>query len=213
MALRYAPTYDENGDVINPAMFVEGMAVFAGEFNSGLDRDNLPPDSLVDGNILDESFTEVFGGNTDDPFALDNTTTAWQGGEGNDTAGIGNFPFTLEQDAHVIVYWSGSWSWDGTYSWVPAGTARVDHTDTFDTIRIRGTIDGREVFMLGPFEDGAVKCATFGTGSIQLQAGSYTLRIQAESVRRIAQNDQADGQTTNTCTFDERSTTIVVRIR
>lgn len=223
MAVRYNVLYDENGDVIDPTFYVQNMSTTAGEFNVGLDRDNFAQGTIVTADVNTSTYVFNFIGtstwyNSDTPYATDRATTSWQGGAGNDAAGIGNRSFTLPQECHLRVYWSGTWSWGGAYSWAPLG-ARPTHTDTFDTVRIRVTVDGVEVIVLGPFEDGAQFNSAFGCGSIQLDAGTHEVRVEAECKRMVAQTDVVGGSDTtasictNTCTFNSRSLLTVPRVR
>lgn len=214
MALTVTPMYDENGNVIDPSFYVEGMATHAGQFNNGIDRDNMPPETITSADVDGEEFTLIsdISQESETQFALDSQATVWQGGNGTDASGIHSIAFTLPQSAHVTIYWSGEWEWNGNYSWVPDGS-RPNHTDTFDTIQIRATINGDVLFVLGPFEDGMTYGAAFGVGTIQLPAGAYTLRVEALPQRMIAQTMLADGPCTNTCTFNDRQLTGLARMR
>lgn len=216
MALRYTPLYDENGNVIAPEFFLEGASVYAGEINSGIDRDNMPPNTIASGDISSgDVFTTVadLSVNTNDNWSADSSSTTWQGPNGNGTAGLGYRAFTLAQPAHIQVFWSGMWTWNGSWSRSSTVAGRPDHEDTYDTIRIRATIDGVEVFVLGPFEDAMVGGSAFGTGSIQVQAGPHVLLMQVECVRRTVQTGLTDGPCVNTVTFDDRALTGIARYR
>jgi hypothetical protein len=218
MGQRYAELYDENGGVIDPAFFTQDMADFAGELDGGLDRDNFAANDIVSGDV-NTSGGRVFNlmgtdyfYNTQTTYAPDKNITSWQGGTGNDASGVGYLQFTSLQDGHFDIHWSGYWFWDGAYSWVTAG-ARPDTTDTFDTLRLRVTVDGIPVCIAGPFEDGLQYGATYMCGAIQLPAGTHTVRVECEVVRRIAQSGELDGVCTNTVHIDERTLTCLGRIR
>ncbi len=219
MSLRYTPKYDENGDIDDPSFFVEGMGDFAGEF-SALDRDNFPAAALlaaeVDGS-LGRVFTTIYGGNTDTNFVPTMTLTGWQNSKsGSTTIGADNLgiaTFTTLQDGHFDIHWSGTWSWDGAYSWVAVNAGLITENDTFDTLRLHITVDGVEIAIAGPFEDGASQWGAYMVGAIQLPAGTHVVKVECEVVRRQAQEDSLSGQCTNTCTFNERALTILATFR
>lgn len=215
--LRYIPVYDENDDAIDPTFFLQAAGDFAGEISGGLDRDNLPANTIASSEIdatVGNVFNDVQAFSTEDAYAPEMTVTGWQGGAGTTTGttNLGILSWTATQDGHYDIHWSGEWSWNGAYSWVTAG-ARPDRTDTFDTMRIRVVVDGDPVCMAGPFEDGMIYGSTYMIGSIQLPAGPHTLRVQCEVARRIAQDGELDGQCTNTITFADRTILAIGRVR
>lgn len=214
MSLQYTPLYDENGDVIDPAFWVQGAATFAGVINGGLDRDNLPANTIVAAEVTSNAFTFIEAFNTDDSFAPDMENTGWQNGTGTTTGtnNLGILEWTAEQDAHYDIYWSGTWAWNGSYSWVEVG-ARLNQTDTFDTVMLRITVDGVPICTAGPFEDGMDYGSTYMCGSIQLPAGQHTLKVECKVVRLIAQSGQESGQCTNAVEFDSRSVLAIGRMR
>lgn len=214
--LRYLPIYDENGNVLNPAVYVRGMATMAGEVNGGLDQDNFAVGAVGSADLTAHPFNLSLGDTyiaSETAYSPDSNITGWQGGTGNNASGIGTVTWTTEQECHYDVHLSLSWSWSGVYSWVPPGLARPDRTDTFDTIQIRVTIDGATVCLLGPFEDGPVEMSAYGCGAVVLPGGTHTMRVEVYPVRMIAQDMQEDGPCTNTVTFDHRTCLAVGRVR
>lgn len=220
MAQQYRLNWQETGDALAPDFFVDDASTFAGEINGGLDRDNFAPADIVSAELDASGSSRVFnatrGNNTATPWAAARGTTSWQNGDPSASTGgnnLGISTWTSTQDSQYDVHWSGEWSWNGSYSWVAAGT-RPTQTDTFDTVQIRVTIDGLLVgCVAGPFEDGDQKWSTYIVGGIQLPAGTHTALVECRAVRIIAQNGQEDGICTNTCTFGERALTILERIR
>lgn len=216
MALRYAPVYDENGDVIDPAFFLENDAEFVSEWNGLLDRDNFAQADIVADDV-DTSPSEVFifmtSEKSDTAWSPTQTVTEWQGGEGNDADGIVLLDWTATQDAHYEVHFSASWAWTGAYSWVWNNLARPDRLDTFDTIMFRITMDGIPIAFAGPFEDGDIIWSTYMCGAIQCAAGVHTLKVECEIVRRISQNGQLDGPCTNPVEIQSRACVVLGRLR
>jgi hypothetical protein len=214
--LRYQLQYDENGDVIAPAFFVESAAVYAGEINNGIDRDNLPPNTIAVTEIGANVFTEIgdLSFNSDDAFALDSSTTTWQGGNGNGASGIAYASFTLPQDAIVSVYFSVSWFWNGAFSW-NNGTnpAARDNEDIFDTVQFHITMDGEQGCLMGPFDDAPDYDGTFGVATFVVPQGAHVLRVEGLVVRRIAQSGLTDTICTNTCTVLTRNLCGIARFR
>jgi hypothetical protein len=215
MGQKYRQGYDENGGVIYPAFFVDGMGDLAGEFNGGLDRDNFAQ-ADIQYSDLDSGTNSVFlyldDEKSDTDFIVNSAITEWQGGTGNNADGIAIINWTAPQDAHYDVHVSVSWVVSGSYSWVTAGT-RPDRTDTFDTILLRVSIDGIALAFAGPFEDGDNPWSTYLCGSIQLPAGTHSLQVECQVVRRIAQDGQVDGPCTNTFTIQSRSVVVMGRFR
>jgi hypothetical protein len=211
----YRQGYDENGNVINPAFFTDGMSDLAGAFNSSLDRDNFAQNDIIladiDGDVGD-AFLFLSSQKTDTSFSPNMEATEWQGGEGNDASGINYITWTATQDSHYEFHFSVSWSWNGSYSWVSAGT-RPDRTDTFDTIMLRASIDGVTLSVAGPFEDGDVRWSTYMVGATQLPAGPHTFKIECQVVRRVAQSLQVDSACLNDCTINSRACVIMGRFR
>lgn len=220
MGQRYVQEYDENGNAIDPAFWLENNNTYAGEFNGGLDRDNLPQATIVAAEVTGNPFNTVRSGATTSNYTPDMTRTDWQGGEGTGTAGIDNAEWTAATDAHYDIYWSGRWSWNGAYSNTSAGAAGDRPTDAdpqvnvVDTMTLRMTVDGTTVAVAGPFEDAADNWATFMCGSIQLPAGAHTFRVECLAARQQAQNEGAiDGACVNDVTFADRCRVILQRSR
>lgn len=218
MSNRYLPLFDENGDVINPAFFTEGMGDMAGEINGGLDRDNFAQADIVLAEV-DDSVGAVFAtlGDsyaTDTSYVPDQQITTWQGGTANDASGLGYAQWTAEQDAHYDIMWNGTWSWGGAYSWSGFGTG-VDTVNDVDALRVRITVDGVEVAVSALFEDGAEFFACYLCGSIQLPAGTHTLRIECEIANRYIQvaTESVHEPCENQPTFGSRTFTILQRTR
>lgn len=230
MGQEYRIEYDETGDVIDPAFWIDNNNVFAGEFNGYLDRDNLPSATIAAAEVIALSFNNVNHGTntgtTDTVWVPDRTNTDWQGGEGNAATGIWNHAWTATQDAHYDVHWSGAWDWGSylvAYSMVEVvgdvtdaalypGT-RLVTTNTVDTIQLRMSVDGVVIATAGPFEDGQLQWATYMVGAIQLPAGAHTLKVECAMFRRTWQTGAADGICTCGVTFRSRSGSILERDR
>ena len=211
----YRNGYDENGNVLYPAFFVDSMSDLAGEFNSNLTRDNFAQADIIRadvGTALGVIFLDLNSKKTDTPYLPDMAVTDWQGGAANDANGIIRIEWTAPQDAHYDIHLNLAWVWNGSYSWTSAGT-RPDRKDTFDTIMFRLSVDGTAVAFAGPFEDGDVRWATYMCGAVQLPAGSHVLMVECEVVRRIAQDGQLDGVCTNDVTINSRACVAMGRVR
>ena len=220
MGQRYRQNFDENGNVLAPAMWVQDNNEFAGEFNGYLDRDNLPAATIASTDpdaSLGGPFNAIRAFNTDDNFAPDMTSTDWQGGTGTGAAGVGYLTWTSLQDAHFDVHWSGTWSWNGAYSRSSNTVAAPNHLDSeteYDTIQLRLVMDGIVIAIAGPFEDGASRWGTYLCGAVQLPAGTHTLRVECAVYRRVWQNSgQQNGVCTNAVTIRERAITVLERMR
>ncbi len=207
MSNRFIPEYDENGNVINPAFFQDGAAVFAEEINGGLDRDNYPQANFSRAElnyVADAVFTSVHVLGSDTNYVPDIQNTGRQGGDGNDASGIAYSQWTSKQDAHVDVQWGCTWSWSGGWSITGNGSARPDTETYVDTVTFIGSIDGTTIFTLGPFEDALEEESTYGVGSIQLPQGTHTFRVQCVVQRIVTQTGQPWGPVLSTLTVGPR---------
>lgn len=214
MGQRYAPLFGENNDIIAPDFFVQGMADLAGEFNAGLDRDNLPSATITSADLTANVFFETFYAATDTAYVPDMESTSYQNGTGTTTGAnnLGILSLDLAQDAQVDVHWSATWSWDGSWSEVGDGV-RPERTNTVDTVTMQIDVDGNAAAPLGPFEDGASYNSVYGVASFQLPAGPHTLRVRVQAVRIVVQSMQEDGVCTNNVTFGSRALLAVARYR
>ena len=224
MGQRYTPSFDENADVICPDFYLDGMGDFGGELNGGVDRDNLPQ-STIARTECDTSLGRVFNQtgasfNTDTNFSPTMTITEWQGGilgapAGSASLGLFTSTWTALQDAHYDIHASLTWFWDGSYiggSVVSTGS-RPDTVTTFDTLMLRITVDGIEIAVGGPWDDGDVYWSTYLLGSIQLPAGVHTLKVECMVVRRECQTGLTSGKCINTVVFNSRALVVLERDR
>lgn len=222
MGQRYVQEYDENANVIDPTFWLENHNTYAGEFNGGLDRDNLPQATIAAAEVNGRPFTVVHGDGTATGFSPDQTNTDWQGGAGTGASGIDAYTWTAAQDAHYDAHVSVAWTWGGgaVPSWVQTGTAgdrptaTAPQVDIVDTISFRLTVDGVVLAVAGPFDDTASEWATYLIGSIQLPAGTHTLKLECATFRRKWQESgPAEGPCTYAVTINDRTRTLLERRR
>ena len=223
MAQEYRQNWDETGNVIDPSMWLEDNNVLAGEFNGGLDRDNIANNSIVAGDLPTAAIHVIRGGgasnNSNTGYTPDRKLTDWQGGAGTGASGINLLTWTSGQDAHYDIHSSVYWSWNGAFSRVSAGTAANrptdanPWTDTYDTVMFRITVNGVIVATAGPFDDGMEYDSVYMVGAIQLPAGTHTARVECLICRRIFQSGEVDGICTNTLTVNARAFAMLERRR
>ncbi len=187
---RYGMGFYETGDVLDMSLWVQDMALLAGEINGGLDRDNLPAATITAGEVTattGHAFNAQYNSPTETAFSEVITSTDWQSGTGTSTGAnnLGISTWVSTQDGHLDIAWSGEWHWTGAYSLVAAGAAKPDYTDTLDTIAFRITVDGVVVAQSQPFDDSAVDWATdleadrMRTAVSELEAASVADRATA----------------------------------
>jgi hypothetical protein len=197
MGSSYRQSWDEDGNVIDPAFFVEDMNALAGEFNGNTDRDNYAAADIAAGEVAYQTFNHVPQVATDTPFSPDMATTDWQT--------IDTLTWTATQDAHYDGHWSGEWFWNGSASYtnVVDTTARtnpsLNYTD-IDTIELRVCIDGTPISVAGPFDDNAQYLAAAMVGAAQLPAGVHIATLEARMFRRTWQTGASAQMTAAVCT-------------
>ena len=219
MANEYRQNWDENGNILDPSMWLEDNNRLAGEVNGGLDRDNFPANTIVSTEMSGGDFVEVQMDSTNTAYSPDRTSTDWQGGSAAGATGLAMEEWVGEEDEHVDVHFNATWSWNGSTSIYEAGSTgnRPTQTDPneqyYDTVELRLVVDGNVVATLGPFDDGAEYAATYGVASIQLPSGNHKATAECRCARRSIQSGSLRGVCTNTITFTARSLVVLERFR
>jgi len=200
MGQRYRHNYQETGDIIDPLFWVLDNNEMAGEVNGGMDRDNLAQADIAQAEIVNDAFTALEALGSATGYTPETTITSWQGGTGNDAAGIFNIttvecPVDCLLDVRVTLTWQWAgpnWSWSATYP-VEA-----------DTIEFRLMIDGIEVGRAGPFEDAHDRYATYLMGQRVVTAGFRVISVECLVARRRYEGLSITGPCTYQPTVTDR---------
>jgi len=174
MSFRYKTTFPSDDDIADPSDWVDSNAELAGEFNGGMDRDNLP-ESAVDGtHISDGTVAEVFS----DPLFtasvnLPTKTTEWVDGDG--TTVIGRVAPTIDVDSVLDIVWSGTWNWNIGGGYPLAGESEL--------LAIRLVVDGVEVARSPVHSDSRDYDSTTLYGNTVVGPGSPVVTVEFRTYR------------------------------
>lgn len=216
MGLRYRFTFTENGDVLDPAAWVEDNNELAAEFNGYLDRDNFARNDVSQAEIAANAFTKVEPFYSTAIYTPDNDVISWQGGAGGGATGIFYEQVTCEVDCLLVCELSLTWVWDKDvtqYSFAgygPVGAAGVPPADIFvsestvDTVQFRIVVDGVEVARSGLFEDMHHNCGTYILGATVVTSGVHDVSAQCILMRRRWEGLRQDGANTYTIDISNR---------
>lgn len=205
----YRQEHASDADVLDPRWWNLNQAEFAGKFNGGMDRDDLPEEVVSEGmfsleTLLDCDSSTLGGADTWTPTM---TTTDWQDFDPTNNL-AGAISVVAPVDCHLEIDWSGTWEWNGAYSRAVFGT-----TYAVDTVAVRVIVNGIVVCESGPSEDGADRDCLHILGDIAIGPGSYTVQVQVRVGRLTYRGSDLVGVCTNTCLFREAALVVLERRR
>jgi hypothetical protein len=180
MSYVYRQEYVETGNIIEPGWWNANQKEIAGEFNGGLDSDNLPLASISQTMLADNACNSITTetGSSANAVTLSVETTDWQSSDsGGDE--IGSVTIECDVDALLIVEWSGEWEWSGT-----AAQGSFSASFAEDAIEFRITVDGTEIAMTGPLGDQRWKDCTYLVGAQPVAPGPHTITVGARVAQR-----------------------------
>jgi len=182
MSFRYRQVHIEAGDILDPRDWNKNLAEFTGEWNTHIDRDNLPEGSVDTANV------EIGAFNYDDSDAYDNTevvvldgyNVGWVDSDANYS--IGAITYEAPTDGVMVVEWSGTWDWTD----ISFNGAVDDDTG----VRFKITVDGVEVARTGWSCPYRLLDSTYIVAATPVQAGVRVVKVWAQSVDINAANSQ-----------------------
>lgn len=206
MSYVYRQEHRANADVLDPRWWNLNQSELLGEFNGGLDRDNMPPNVVTEAMCGSKVFLDADSSILNGTWAPDPLVVTWQAF--NPTGGGGTVPVNAAVDACLEIDFSASWSWNGAYSQAASGA-----TFTVDTVSVRVLLNGVTVAESGPSEDKADRDNVAILGTIPVGPGDYEVTVEVMVTRLEYEGLDATGSCTNTCTFDAASLVVVERRR
>lgn len=203
MGQRYRHNYQETGDIIDPLFFVLDNNEMAGEVNGALDRDNFASSDIAQNEVVARAFTRVDPFTSSTAYVPENLTTSWQGGNGNDAAGLFEQTITCTVDCLLVVETALEWTWGGAaWSNTAFGTGAQLISDT---LQLKISVDGVLVAISGFFEDMHLSYATYLVGPYIATAGDHVVRVEVQLGRRAYAGLAYNGTNLNDVTFNTRS--------
>jgi hypothetical protein len=210
MSYVYRQEYVETGNIIEPGWWNANQKEIAGEFNGGLDSDNLPLASISQTMLADNACNSITTetGSSSNAVTPSVETTDWQASDpGGDE--IGSVTIECTVDALLIVEWSGEWQWDG----ISTAGSYVAGTYTEDSAEFRITVDGVEVATTGPLGDQRWKDATYLVAAHPVAPGPHTVTVWVRIAERAFDGLGVTDKATNSMTINNRELIITQRKR
>jgi hypothetical protein len=185
MAQRYRERTPETGDIADPRDLMDNLSTLVGEFNGGLDSNNLPDQAITSAMVLFNAFTQVTG----DPqpsssVAFDGETTEWRN-KNDSGATINELDVPCNTDTLLEVEWSATWS--------RTGSSAGDYADG-EMTAFRLLIDGAVVAHLPRSPRSRSHDSGYLIGHAPVQGGKH--RVSVEIRQWVIDSDRAHEKTT-----------------
>ena len=180
MAHRVRAHTPQDGDLADPADWRETIAMFAGEANGNLDRDNLPEGAVTTDMLLNYASRVIFTDQNDSGSVqtVEGKSTAWTKHD-NAGAELDAVTFTLNADALVRVCWSGTWTLTNLI-------VRADAEVRLFAVRIM--LDGYEIGRIHKSSNFRRWDSGYCHGSRVLGAGKHKAWIEVKQWRSDQEN-------------------------
>lgn len=184
MAYRYRTRTPENGDIADPRDLMENLAALVGEFNGGLDADNIPEKAISSSQILVGAFTNLVSSAITDDVNFAGETTEWRSVNG-DGGSVGTtlheLTITNNTDTLLEVEWSATW------------TRQNFHEDD-EAAAFRILVNGTEIARCQRSPRSRAHDHTYLVGTAPVQGGETTVTVQIKQWEDGT--DKAHGHTT-----------------
>jgi hypothetical protein len=195
MAQRYRERTPETGDIADPRDLMDNLSTLVGEFNGGLDSNNLPDQAITSAMVLLNAFTQVTGDPQDNSsVAFDGETTEWRN-KNDSGATINELDVPCNTDTLLEVEWSATWSRTGSSA------------SDFDDAHIEGfrvLVDGTVVAHLPRSPRSRSHDSGYLVGYAPVQGGTHRVSVEFRQFRK-----DTDSTHNRTTVINERE--LVVR--
>lgn len=193
MAHRYRVRTPEDGNLADPRDLMDNLNVLIGEFNGGLDADNIPETSISSGMILQGAFTAMSSNASTTDIDFKGETTEWRK-KNHDGTVLQELTIITNVDALLEVHWSGTWERRASGGGTPVFADLADND--FEAFRVM--VNGKEVARLQRSSRSRFLDSTYLVGAIPVQGGTHTVHVE------IRQWQTTDAAHERHVTVDER---------
>lgn len=185
MAHRILPVSPAEGDILDPRDWTRSMAVFAEEYNGGLDRDNLPLEAVTAAMLPAGVFNHWTSHAPTAVVTLTGQSIAWvdQDSSGNL---LGEIELDIGVDALLRAEWSGTWQDNPDWSLTRTTVQR-------NLVSFRLLVDGAPIARIYQSSAGRGHDNGYMVGARAVTAGRHRICVEARQWR--AGNEDAGGQT------------------
>ena len=177
MAFVYRKRTPESGDIAEPRDLMDNLATLIGEFNGGLDADNIPEKAIDHDQVLIGSFTKLVSNASTTTVTFSGETSEWVGTNSSGTV-LHEQKITTNADALLEIEWSATWENAGTFVESERTAYRV-LVNGVEIARMVGSVRTREYHH------------TYLVGTAPVQGGQNTVSVQ------IRQFDLSNGGVLN----------------
>lgn len=184
MAQRYRVQTPQPGDIADPRDLMNNLSTLMGEFNGGLDADNIPETSVNSDMILHGSFVSITSQALTNSVSFNGETTEWRNINGASET-INELDVNCNTDTLLEIEWSATWS--------RTGSGPADYHDAH-AAAFRVLVDGSEVARMMRSPRSRHQDHTYLVGVAPVQGGKH--RISVEIRQWTFSSDQAHEQTT-----------------
>lgn len=171
MAFVYRKRTAESGDIAEPRDLMDNLAALIGEFNGGLDADNIQNKSITSAMVPDNAFIELFNDKRTTDITFDGSSTEWRKRDGVNTAGtdLHEETYTLPTDAMLEVEWGATWT--------RTGSSASDFDDD-DGLAFRLLCNGTEIARHQLSARSRSLDHTYMLGVCPVQGGKFTICVE-----------------------------------
>ena len=185
MAQRYREKTPEEGDIADPRDLMDNLSTLVGEFNGGLDADNLPDECITSAMVAAGAFTLVTGNpQPSSSVTFNGETTEWRN-KNDSGATINELDVTCNTDTLLEIEWSATWS--------RTGSSAGDYLDG-EMTAFRLLIDGAVIAHLPRSPRSRSHDSGYLTGHARVQGGKH--RVSVAIRQWVIGSDRAHEKTT-----------------
>ena len=173
MAQRYREKTPEEGDIADPRDLMDNLSTLVGEFNGGLDADNLPDECITSAMVMQGAFTAIVTQAPSTTPSFDGTTTEWRSSDGSNT--INELDVTCNTDTLLEVEWSATWS--------RTGSSEADFDDThIEAFRV--LVDGSVIAYMSTSPRSRSNDSAYLVGHATVQGGKHRVSVEFRQFKK-----------------------------
>ena len=175
MAQRYREKTPEEGDIADPRDLMDNLSTLVGEFNGGLDADNLPDECITSAMVAAGAFTLVTGNpQPSSSVTFNGETTEWRN-KNDSGATINELDVTCNTDTLLEVEWSATWS--------RTGSSEADFDDThIEAFRV--LVDGSVIAYMSTSPRSRSNDSAYLVGHATVQGGKHRVSVEFRQFKK-----------------------------